>query len=119
ARYALNLRNRMGRVYVDFGEPVRLRHRLAELEAESADRVVERVALDVSHRLNRATPVTPTAAVCVAMLAADRALSLSEVLAPVAPLADYLSRRGWPIAAAAPLTDAIPVRRPLQHLASP
>jgi glycerol-3-phosphate O-acyltransferase len=116
ARYALNLRNRMGRVYVDFGEPLRLRDRLAELEAEGADRVVERVALDVSHRLNRATPVTPTAAVCVAMLAADRALALREVLATVAPLADYLQRRGWPIAGAATLTDAMTIRRALSDL---
>jgi glycerol-3-phosphate O-acyltransferase len=76
------------------------------------------VALDVSHRLNRATPVTPTAAVCVAMLAADRALSLSEVLATVAPLADYLQRRGWPIAGAATLTDAMTIRRALQDLVS-
>jgi glycerol-3-phosphate O-acyltransferase len=118
ARYAANLGQRMGRVYVDFGEPLRLRDRLAELDAEGADRIVARVAVDVSHRLNRATPVTPTAAVCVAMLAADRALSLSEVLATVAPLADYLSRRGWPIAGAATLTDAMTVRRALQDLVS-
>jgi glycerol-3-phosphate O-acyltransferase len=118
AGYALNLRKRMGRVYVDFGEPLRLRERLAELDAEGADRIVQRVALDVSHRLNRATPVTPTAAVCVAMLAADRALSLGEVLATVAPLADYLSRRGWPIAGAATLTDAMTVRRALTDLVS-
>ena len=112
-------RQRMGRVYVDFGEPVRLRERLAELEAEGADRIVERVALDVSHRLNRATPVTPTAAVCVAMLAADRALSLDEVLATVAPLADYLSGRGWPVAGAATLTDAMTVRRALRTSCPP
>jgi len=118
ARYAANLRRRMGRVYVDFGEPLRLRERLAELEAEGADRIVQRVALDVSHRLNRATPVTPTAAVCAAMLAADRALSLNEVLDTVAPLADYLSRRGWPVAGAATLTDAMTVRRALQDLVS-
>ena len=37
AGYALNLRKRMGRVYVDFGEPLRLRERLAELEAQRAD----------------------------------------------------------------------------------
>jgi glycerol-3-phosphate O-acyltransferase len=116
-RYALELRRRMGRVYVDFGEPLRLRDRLAELGAEEGTgHVVERVALDVSHRLNRATPVTPTAAVCVAMLAADRALSLSEVLATVAPLADYLLRRGWPVAGAATLTDRMTIRRALQDL---
>src|SRR5947208_3968985 len=58
--YGLKVRQRLGRVYVDFGEPLRLRDRLAELRDEGeTDRVVERVALDVSHRLNRATPVTP------------------------------------------------------------
>jgi glycerol-3-phosphate O-acyltransferase len=117
-KYAKNLSQRMGRVYVDFGEPVRLRERVAELEAEGADRIVERIALDVSHRLNRATPVTPTAAVCAAMLAADRALTLREVLATVAPLADYLKRRGWPVAGAATLTDAMTIRRALQDLVS-
>jgi glycerol-3-phosphate O-acyltransferase len=118
AKYAKNLSQRMGRVYVDFGEPVRLRERLAELEAEGADRLVERIALDVSHRINRATPVTPTAAVCVAMLAADRALTLPQVLSTVAPLADYLKRRGWPVAGAATLTDAMTIRRALQDLVS-
>jgi glycerol-3-phosphate O-acyltransferase len=116
-QYAFNQHRRMGRVYVDFGEPLRLRERLAELGGEEATgHVVERVALDVSHRLNRATPVTPTAAVCMAMLAADRALSLREVLATVAPLADYLRRRGWPVAGAATLTDAMTIRRALQDL---
>jgi glycerol-3-phosphate O-acyltransferase len=107
----------MGRVYVDFGEPLALRERLADLEAEGDTQyAVERVALEVSHRLNRATPVTPTAAVCVAMLAADRALSLSEVLATVAPLDEYFRRRGWPIAGAATLTDPMTIRRALQEL---
>jgi glycerol-3-phosphate O-acyltransferase len=116
-QYGLKQRQRMGRVYVDFGEPLPLRERLADLEAQGeTQHAVERVALDVSHRLNRATPVTPTAAVCVAMLAADRALSLTEVLATVAPLAEYFQRRGWPIAGAATLTDPMTIRRALQEL---
>ena len=32
---------------------------------------VERIALDVCHRLNAATPITPSAAVCIALLAED------------------------------------------------
>jgi glycerol-3-phosphate O-acyltransferase len=105
-------------VYVDLGQPLRLRERLAELRVDdpAQTHAVERVALEVSHRINRATPVTPTAAVCVAMLAADRALTLAEVLATVAPLADYLRRRGWPVAGAASLTDRSTVRRTLQEL---
>ncbi len=116
--YARGLRHRLGRVYVNLGQPLRLRERLAELRVDdpAETHAVERVALEVSHRINRATPVTPTAAVCVALLAADRALTMAEVLATVAPLADYLQRRGWPVAGAANLTDRSTVRRALQEL---
>src|SRR6516225_9322088 len=116
--YTRGLRHRLGRVYVDLGQPLRLRERLAELRVDdpAETHAVERVALEVSHRINRATPVTPTAAVCVALLAADRALTMAEVLATVAPLADYLQRRGWPVAGAANLTDRSTVRRALQEL---
>ncbi len=116
--YARGLRHRLGRVYLDLGQPLRLRERLAELRVDdpAETHAVERVALEVSHRINRATPVTPTAAVCVALLAADRALTMAEVLATVAPLADYLQRRGWPVAGAANLTDRSTVRRALQEL---
>jgi glycerol-3-phosphate O-acyltransferase len=118
--YARGLRHRLGRVYVDLGQPLRLRERLAELRVDdpAETRAVERVALEVSHRINQATPVTPTAAVCVALLAADRALTMAEVLDTVAPLADYLQRRGWPVAGAANLTDRSTVRRALQELAA-
>jgi glycerol-3-phosphate O-acyltransferase len=116
--YARGLRHRLGRVYLDLGPPLRLRERLAELRVDdpAETHAVERVALEVSHRINRATPVTPTAAVCVALLAADRALTMAEVLTTVAPLADYLQRRGWPVAGAASLTDRSTVRRALQEL---
>jgi glycerol-3-phosphate O-acyltransferase len=103
---------------MDIGEPIALRARLAELRLEDASEAhsVERVALEVSHRINRATPVTPTAAVCVALLAADRALALEEVLQTLEPLADYLGSRDWPIAGGADITDVATVRRALQDL---
>jgi glycerol-3-phosphate O-acyltransferase len=109
---------RLGRAYLDFGEPLPLRDRLAELRGEDREgrHVVERVALDTSHRINRATPVTATAVVCLAMLAADRALTLDEVLATVAPLAGYIAARRWPVAGAATLTDRATIRRTLQEL---
>src|SRR6201997_5011548 len=116
--YARGLHHRLGRVYVDLGQPLRLRERLAELRIDdpAETRAVERVALEVSHRINRAAPVTPTAAVCVALLAADRALTLDGVLDTVRPLADYLRRRGWRIAGGAELTDRSTVRHTLQQL---
>ncbi len=120
-QYVVQQRQRLGRAYLDFGEPVLLRDRLAELRGDDpADpvgaHVVERLAIDISHRINRATPVTATAVVNLAMLAAGRALSLDEVLATVAPIADYLARRHWPVAGGVNLTDRSTVRRTLQDL---
>jgi len=116
--YARGLRHRLGRIYIDFGAPVPLHERMVALRAEGlTDRqVVERIALDVCHRLNQATPVTATAAVCVAMLGEDRALTLDEVCATVAPLAHYLRARGWPVAGGADLTDRATVSQTLHAL---
>ncbi|WP_084216786.1 lysophospholipid acyltransferase [Pseudonocardia spinosispora] len=115
--YARGLRERLGRVYLDFGTPLPLRQRLEELRAdEVTENQVERVALDVCHRLNEATPVTPTAAVCFALLAADRALTLDEVIATAAPLAQYIEGRGWPVAGGANLHDRSTLRWALREL---
>lgn len=116
--FARQQTRRLGRAYLDFGEPLPLRERLAELRAEdpTGRNLVERVALDTSHRINRATPVTATAVVCLAMLAADRALTLDGVLATVAPMAGYIASRGWPVAGAANLTDRATIRRTLREL---
>src|SRR5947209_19353853 len=64
-RLARQQGERLGRAYLDFGEPLPLRKRLEELRAEEsgAGTEIERIALDVEHRINRATPVTPTAVV--------------------------------------------------------
>ena len=43
---------------------------------------VERIALETCHRINRATPVTVTAVVCPALLAADRSLTWTRCSAP-------------------------------------
>jgi glycerol-3-phosphate O-acyltransferase len=116
--YARGLRHRLGRIYINFGAPVPLYERLVALRAEGLNdrQVVERVALDICHRLNQATPVSATAAVCVAMLGADRALTLEEVCATVAPLARYLAARGWPVAGGADLTDRATVSQTLHDL---
>lgn len=116
--YARGLQHRLGRIYIDFGSPVPLHERMVALRAEGlTDRqVVERVALEICHRLNQATPVTATAAVCVAMLGEDRALTLDEVCATVAPLARYLGARGWRVAGGADLTDRASVSQTLHAL---
>jgi glycerol-3-phosphate O-acyltransferase len=116
--YARGLRHRLGRIYINFGAPVPLYERMVALRADGlTDRqVVERIALDICHRLNQVTPVSATAAVCVAMLGEDRALTLDEVCATVAPLARYLRIRGWPVAGGADLTDRATVSQTLHDL---
>lgn len=113
-----NLSNRVGRIYLDVGEPLAMRDHLRSLEAEGGSQVtaVERLALEVCHRINNATPVTPTAAVCIALLAAGRALTIDEVLATIRPLSDYLRARKWPTAGGANLTDRSTIRLALRHL---
>lgn len=117
-RLARQQGERLGRAYLDFGEPLPLRKRLEELRAEEsgAGTEIERIALDVEHRINRATPVTPTAVVSLALLGADRSLSISEVLATVRPLASYIAARNWTVAGAADLTNPSTIRWTLHQL---
>ena len=117
-RFARLQRNRLGRAYLTVGEPFSLRERMDELAAEgvTGHQAVERVALDISHRLNRATPVTTTAIVSLALLGADRALTVDEVLETVEPLAAYIEARQWPVAGAADLRDRSTIRRALAEL---
>jgi glycerol-3-phosphate O-acyltransferase len=109
---------RLGRAYLDFGEPLPLRKRLEEMRGDEAGTgtEIERIALDVEHRINRATPVTPTAVVSLALLGADRSLSISEVLATVRPLASYITARNWAVAGAAELTNRSTIRWTLHQL---
>jgi glycerol-3-phosphate O-acyltransferase len=120
-RLARQQGERLGRAYLDFGEPLPLRKRLEELRAlQTSDSgtgtEIERIALDVEHRINRATPVTPTAVVNLALLGADRSLSIGEVLATVRPLASYIAARNWAVAGAADLTNRSTIRWTLHQL---
>ena len=117
-RLARQQGERLGRAYLDFGEPLPLRKRLEELRAgeSGTGTEIERIALDVEHRINRATPVTPIAVVSLALLGADRSLSISEVLATVQPLASYIAARNWAVAGAADLTNRSTIRWTLHQL---
>ena len=120
-RLARQQGERLGRAYLDFGEPLPLRKRLDELRAldtsaSGTGTEIERIALDVEHRINRATPVMPTAVVSLALLGADRSLSISQVLATVRPLASYIAARNWTVAGAADLTNRSTIRWTLHQL---
>jgi glycerol-3-phosphate O-acyltransferase len=81
-----------GKVHVRFGEPLSLRE---ALESAGDDHPVEKVAFEVLHRINRATPVTPISLVTLALLGVeDRALTLQGVRSRLQPLLGYIERRG-------------------------
>lgn len=52
----------------------------------------------------------------LALLGADRSLSISEVLATVRPLASYIAARNWAVAGAADLTNRSTIRWTLHQM---
>ncbi|WP_182349455.1 glycerol-3-phosphate 1-O-acyltransferase [Tomitella gaofuii] len=114
ARYARGQQRRAGNVYVRFGDPISLRDHLAaggdpdlapgpdagETSDERDARArlaLQKTGIEVAVGINRATPVTINSLVTLALLGVrDRALTLSEVAAVIAPVREYLDRRGIP-----------------------
>lgn len=93
-RLARQQGERLGRAYLDFGEPLPLRKRLQEMRADKSGTgsEIERIALDVEHRINRATPVTPTAVVSLASELCRDYQHIDPVveLVPVRPVVHYM-----------------------------
>ena len=97
--YARAQGRKLGKVRVSVGEPLSLRAALAEDSGTGARRSneVEKVAFEVCHRIGRATPITPTSLVTLALLGVeDRALTLAEGRGIIEPLLDYVERRRLP-----------------------
>ncbi|MEZ5095923.1 MAG: 1-acyl-sn-glycerol-3-phosphate acyltransferase [Nocardioides sp.] len=93
---------RRGRAHVRFGEPVSLRGAFDEAAERAGSveltEVVPRVAFEVAHRINAATPITPSALVTFGLLDNDgRAMTLDETLTVLEPLLDYVRQRSLPI----------------------
>ena len=119
-RMLQNLRRRYGRIHLRFGEPVSLVAMLgaptkqisatappAGDEDGKGQLDVAKLAFEVAVRINAATPVTPTALVATALLEqGDRAVTVEEACAAIAPLADLVTRRSLPVTAPPPKTPA-------------
>jgi glycerol-3-phosphate O-acyltransferase len=104
-----------GKVRVGFGEPLSLREALER--SGQREHSVEQVAFEVCHRINRATPITETALVALALLGAvDKALTLEEVRATLAPLLAYVEARELPTTGELDLAQGPAVAKALQAL---
>ena len=90
---------RRGRAHLRFGEPLSLGEALAESRASSdsndARLAVPKVAFEVLHRINKVTPIMPSALVTFSLLDNDdKAMTVEEGRRVLKPLIDYIKRRG-------------------------
>jgi len=120
--YVQAQRRSRGRVWMRFGTPLSLREALAAGDGPVQDsvaraRAVQKTAFEVCHRINRATPITPTSLVTFALLGVeDRALTLAEIGATLEPLLEYAAQRGLPTVGGLVPGDDAPIREALETL---
>ena len=112
---------RRGQAHVRFGEPLRLGEALEDARERAgsfdARTVVPRVAFEIAHRINDATPITPSALVTFALLDNEgRALTLEELLEILDPLLSYARKRRLPLTTDIDLARPDELRRALASL---
>ena len=92
--YLRRLRQPLGRIYVDFGEPV-----IVDRSSISADSLaLAKTAFKVGVEANRVTPVTLTSLLCMALLgAAPRAQTIDELREGMAVFIEWLEQRNIPL----------------------
>jgi glycerol-3-phosphate O-acyltransferase len=89
--YLSSLRQPMGRMYLDFGEPVVL----PEAPDPEDGLALSKIAFEVAVQANRVTPITMPAIACLALLgAAPRALTLRELQGEIIRLVGWAHDRG-------------------------
>ena len=125
------LRRRYGRIHINFGEPLSLAETLdrespstggdaaaaSEGGTDEQSIALQKLAFEVSVRINRVTPITPTSLVALALLGTlDRAMTVEEVRRALVNLLDYLHRRELPTTEDLDLATAAGVQRTLDQL---
>ncbi|HYB13483.1 MAG TPA: glycerol-3-phosphate 1-O-acyltransferase [Myxococcota bacterium] len=122
-RVLRQLRRRYGEIYIRFGEPLSLAKTIGPPEAaaltasEEDSLAVQKLAFEVSVRINRATPITPTSLVTLALLGSgDRALSVEETVEALRRLVGYVRRRALPTTCELELDTKEGVQRALDVL---
>lgn len=118
------LRRQYGRIHINFGEPLSLAETLGPPTPEAAGNVddeqsvaLQKLAFEVSVRINRVTPITPTSLVTLALLGTfDRALTVDEIVRGLTNLIDYVEGRALPTTEPLRLRDEAGVRATLEQL---
>ncbi|MBI3784925.1 MAG: glycerol-3-phosphate 1-O-acyltransferase [Deltaproteobacteria bacterium] len=122
-RLVRRLRRRYGNIHIRFGEPLSLADALgppdpaAEPNPDEQNLTLQKLAFEVSVRINRATPITPTSLVTMALLGVvDRALTVEETRSALANLVDYVRSRRLPTTGELDLEETDGVQRALDAL---
>ncbi len=96
-------RQKSGEIHIRFGDPVSLREQLGppdpgrQPEPDEEELTLQKLAFEVSVRINQVTPITPTSLVTLALLGwGDRAVTVSEVRASMTNLLDTVEERKRP-----------------------
>jgi len=117
------LRRGYGSIHIRFGEPLSLAGALgppqphAEPNDDEDNLALQKLAFEVSVRINRATPITPTSLVTLALLGTlDRAVTVHETVAALRNLVEYVRLRRLPTTAELDLDTPEGVRRALDAL---
>lgn len=117
------LRRRYGNIHICFGEPLSLAKALgppdpsAEPNDDEQNLALQKLAFEVSLRINRVTPITPTSLVTLALLGTlDRAVTVEETGAALHNLPEYVRRRNLPTTGELDLTTPDGVRHALDAL---
>ncbi len=104
-RFVRAQRGRFGTVYVRFGEPVSARANLGSAEEarssspEAYRLALQKLAFEVSRRINDAIPISGSSLVTLALLGArGHALTLQQIRAAIPGYLDFARRRGLPMA---------------------
>ncbi len=88
--YLSSLRKPMGRIYIDFGEPVVLK----EPPPEDDPLALSRIAFEVAVQVNKVTPITLPSLITMCLLgAAPQALTVDEVMAELRALRNWAKER--------------------------
>ena len=114
-----SLRRRYGNIHIRFGEPISVASVLGSIEeGEEVNIGLQKLAFEVMYRIGRATPVTPTAVVSIALLATrGKARTASELAAHCAGIVSFVERRGLPTTEPLDLSDPETVTAILDTLA--
>jgi glycerol-3-phosphate O-acyltransferase len=117
-RAVSSLRRRYGDIYIRFGEPVSVASVIAGIGEDETSTGLQKLAFEVMYRIGRVTPVTPTAIVSIALLAArGKARTAEELAEQCGRLADFIKARDIPATEALDLADPSNVVPTLEWLA--